>query len=102
MGSCLESMMGSLNTSIMCCEFCPSLEKRGMKQRQDTEVSGAATNTDVLLKVHQDLAKDRLERSFDRNVRMPLLVFHRLFSSLNHYLPTSATQGQLLLVLRMM
>lgn len=69
-----------------------------MKQRQDTKVPGTATNTDVLLKV----AKDRLECSFDSNVRMPLLVFHRLFSSLNQYLPTSATQGQLLLVLRMM
>lgn len=26
-----------------------------MKKRQDTEAPGAATNTDVLLKVHQDL-----------------------------------------------
>lgn len=47
-----------------------------MKQRQDTEVPGAATNTDVLLKVYQDLAKDRLESSFEDNMRMPLLVFH--------------------------
>lgn len=56
MGSCLETMIGSLNTSIMHCKFSPSLEKRGMKKRQDTEVPGVATNTDVLLKVHQDLA----------------------------------------------
>lgn len=41
----------------MHCKFSPSLEKRGMKKRQDTEVPGVATNTDVLLKVHQDLAK---------------------------------------------
>lgn len=68
--------MGSLNTSIMHFEFSPSLEKRGMKQRQDIEVPGAATNTVVLLKVHQDLAKYRLECSFGGNMRMPLLVFH--------------------------
>lgn len=41
----------------MHCKFSPSLEKRGMKKRQDTEVPGVATNNDVLLKVHQDLAK---------------------------------------------
>lgn len=75
-----------------------------MKQTQDTEVPGAATNTDVLLKVHQDLAKDRLECSFDGNMRMPLhsSFTARLFLSLNRYLPTPATQGQLLLVLRVM
>lgn len=68
--------MGSLNPSIMHCKFSPSLGKRGMKKRQGTEVPGAATNTDVLLKVHQDLAKDKLECSSDGNMRKPLLVFH--------------------------
>lgn len=42
-------------------EFSPSLEKRGMKKRQDTTVLGAATNANVLLKLLQNLAKDRFD-----------------------------------------
>lgn len=58
-------MVGSLCTSItQLSEFSPSLEKSGMKKRQDTTVPGAATNTDVadcIAEATQDLAKD----SFD-------------------------------------
>lgn len=93
MGPCLETMMGSLNTSIMHSESSPSPEKRAMKQRQDTEVPAATTNTDVLLKVHQDLAKDRPECSFDGNMRMLAPVTARLFSSLNQHLLTPAPKG---------
>ena len=45
-----------------------------MKKRQDTAVLGAATNTDVLLKLPQDLAKDRFDCLFDGNMSMPLLL----------------------------
>lgn len=67
-----ETVMGSLNTSIM--HF--SLIGENRDETKTRHRSTRCSNTDVLLKVHQDLAKDRLECSFDGNMRMPLLVFH--------------------------
>lgn len=45
-----------------------------MKKRQDATVLGAATNVNVLLKLLQNLAKDRFDCLFDGNMRMPLLL----------------------------